>query len=140
MRGGRRLPALMVAVGLLAGCGDPAGAVRRERAAARAHSPSPTPSSPSPAPVTPQRAAGHAWWQAPSTFKSAHGLRVHTGALRGGRMRVIVTDLTDRASRSFTATAQPHAVKAGHFALSDVKISRSAKTKAYGFGFRYRAG
>ena len=42
MRGGVRLPAVVVVIGLLAGCSDPAGAVRRERAAARKSSPSPT--------------------------------------------------------------------------------------------------
>jgi hypothetical protein len=139
MRGGRRLPALMVAIGLLTGCSDPAGAVRRERAASRAHStPSPKPSSPSPTPTSTQRAAGRAWWQAPSTIRSVHGLRVHTGALRDGRIRVIVTDLTDRASHSFTATTQPRTMKAGHFTLAGVRVVKSPKTQAPGLGFRYR--
>ncbi len=136
MREGLRLPAVAVAVvaliGMLAGCGDPAGAVRRERAAARKSSPSPTPA------AAPKKAHAATWWQRPDSLRTANGLRVHTGALRTGRMRVAVTDVAGHASRTVTASAEPHGAVIGHFTLSGVKLGKSAKTGAYGVTFHYR--
>jgi hypothetical protein len=133
MRGGRRLPAVVVVIGLLAGCSDPAGAVRRERAAAR-KSPSPTPG------ATAKKAHVASWWQAPGTVKAAHGLRVHTGALHTGRMRVAITDVAGHASRTVTATTRPHGAVIGHFTLTAVKLAKSPKTGTYGVTFHYRRG
>jgi hypothetical protein len=133
MRGGRRLPAVVVVIGLLAGCSDPAGAVRRERAAAR-KSATPTPT------AAAKKAHAPAWWQAPGTVRTAKGLRVHTGVLRAGRMRVSITDVAGRTSRTITATARPHDAVVGHFTLTAVKVAKSAKTGAYGVTFHYRRG
>jgi hypothetical protein len=133
MRGGVRLPAAIVAVGLLAGCSDPAGAVRRERAAARKASPSV-----SAPPGKPAHKAAATWWQAPGGLRTANGLRVRTGVLRTGSMRVSVTDVSGKARRVFTATSQPHGATIGHFTLTGIKIAKSAKTGAYGVTFRYR--
>lgn len=131
MRGGRRLPAVVVVIGLLAGCSDPAGAVRRERAAAR-RSPSPTPS------ATAKKPHAASWWQAAGTIRTAHGLRVHTGALRTGRMRVAITDLAGHASRTITATTRPHGALIGNFALTAVKVAKSPEAGTYGVSFHYR--
>jgi hypothetical protein len=137
MRGGLRLPALVVVIGLLAGCSDPAGAVRRERAAARKSSPSPRPS----APVTPKKPHHRtvAWSQAPARTKTSGGLRVRTGALRSGRIRIVVTDLRDHVSRTLTVTALPHAATVGRFTLTGIKVVKSPQTGAYGIGFHYRS-
>jgi hypothetical protein len=132
MRGGVRGPAVIVAIGLLAGCSDPAGAVRRQRAEARKASPSPSAT----APAGQHRAA--TWWQAPGGLKTADGLRVRTGALRAGRMRVAVTDVTGRAHRTIIATAVPHGAAVGRFTLTGVKIAKSPKTGTYGVTFHYR--
>ena len=136
MRGGVRLPALIVAVGLLAGCSDPAGAARREQAAARKKSPSPQ------ATASHKAAKRHAkapsWWQAVGTAKTAGGLRVKTGALKAGRVKVVVTDVTGHAERRFTASATPQTVTVGGFTLTAVKVSRSTKVGKYGVGFHYR--
>jgi hypothetical protein len=136
MRQGLRLPALIVAAGLLAGCSDPAGAVRRERAA---HALTARPSAPPTRPATtPTPARPASWWQGPSLIKSAHGLRVQTGSLHAGRMRVMVTDLTSRTSRRFTATIAPRAGRIGRFTLTSARLVRSPRTHTYGLGFRYR--
>ncbi|MCO6004990.1 hypothetical protein NE236_08350 [Actinoallomurus purpureus] len=136
MRGGIRLPALIVALGLLAGCSDPAGAARREQAATRKKSPSPH------ATASHKPAKRHAkaapWWQAVGTTRTAGGLRLKTGALKAGRVKVIVTDVTGHAERRFTASATPQSVAVGGFTLTAVKVSRSTKTGRYGVGFRYR--
>lgn len=130
MREGRRLPAMVVMIGLLAGCSDPAGAVRRERAAARKSSPS----------ATPDRTKRHtpAWWQAQGQIKVSNGLRIHTGALRAGRMRVAITDVKAGASRTVVATAQPHRAVVGHFTLTGIKVAKNAVTGVYGVTFHYR--
>jgi hypothetical protein len=121
-----RLPALVIAVGLLAGCSDPAGAARREQAAARQRSPRPVPSAP----------RVWSWWQAPRTTRTAGTLRVRTGALRGTRMRIIVTDLGSHASRLLTVTTRPHGALVGRYALARIRlVPRSGR---YGVGFRYR--
>jgi hypothetical protein len=132
MRGGVRLPALVAVIGLLAGCSDPAGAIRRERAAARKHSPSPRPSAPAKHPAM-------AWWQAPGGTKTSGGLRVRTGALRNGRVRMVVTDVRHHVSHKVTASATPHAVTVGRFRLTEIRVAKSPKTGASGVGFRYRA-
>jgi hypothetical protein len=120
--------ALMIAVGLLAGCSDPAGAARREQAAARKRSPSPTPSS---AP------RAQSWWQAPRTTHTVGTLRVRTGALHpGARMKIIVTDLGSHASRLLTVSTRPHGALVGHYALTRIRVV--AKSGRYGVGFRYR--
>lgn len=134
MRGGRRLPAVVAVIGLLAGCSDPAGAVRREHAAATRRSPSPTPG------TVAKKAHTLTWWQAPGTVKTAHGLRVHTGALRTGRMRVAIADVAGHASRTITATTRSHGVSIGHFALTAVKVATSPKTGTSGVTFHYRGG
>ncbi|WP_285576685.1 hypothetical protein [Actinoallomurus iriomotensis] len=131
MRGGVRVPAAIVAIGMLAGCSDPAGAVRRERTAARKASPSPSASA----------SAGHQaaiWWQAPGGLKTASGLRVHTGALRSGRMRVAITDVAHRTHRTITATTVPHGATIGQFTLTGIKIAKSPKAGTYGVTFHYR--
>jgi hypothetical protein len=135
MRGGVRLPALIVAVGLLAGCSDPAGAARREQAAARKKSPSPHATASHKAAKRHTKAA--AWWQAVGTAKTAGGLRVKTGALRAGRVKLVVTDVTGQAERRFTASATPQTVTVGGFTLTAVKVSRSTKVGKYGVGFHY---
>src|SRR5437588_1714340 len=119
MRGGIRLPAVVVTIGLLAGCSDPAGAGRRERAAARRSSPSPSPT------ATSKKQSQHrttTWWQAPGHQKSANGLRVRTGALLNGKMRLAITDTEGGASRTITASATPHGATIGHFALTGIKV------------------
>jgi hypothetical protein len=126
---------MIVAIGLLAGCSDPAGAVRRERAAARKASASAHPGGAA-AKGGHRRAA--AWWQAPGTVRTADGLRVHTGALRGRRMRVAITDVGGHAARTITVTAVPHGAVIGRFTLSGAKIAKSPKNGAYGVTFRYR--
>ncbi|GAA4494771.1 hypothetical protein GCM10023191_034480 [Actinoallomurus oryzae] len=131
MRGGVRLPAMIVAIGMLAGCSDPADAVRRERAAARKASPSPSASA----------GAGHrtaTWWQAPGGLKTVNGLRVHTGALRAGRMRVAITDVAGRTHRTITATTVPHGATIGDFTLTEIKVAKSPKAGTYGVTFHYR--
>ncbi|GAA4627103.1 hypothetical protein GCM10023196_037980 [Actinoallomurus vinaceus] len=135
MRGGVRLPALIVTVGLLAGCSDPAGAARREQAAARKKSPSPhATASHKPAK---RHAKAAAWWQAVGTTRTAGGLRVKAGALKAGRVKVIITDVTGHAERKLTASATPQPVTVGGFTLTAVKVSRSTKTGKYGVGFHY---
>lgn len=123
---------MIVAIGMLAGCSDPAGAVRRERAAARKASPSPSASA----------SAGHrtaaTWWQAPGGLKTAGGLRVRTGALHAGRMRVAITDVAHRTHRTITATTVPHGATIGHFTLTGVKVAKSHKAGTYGVTFHYR--
>jgi hypothetical protein len=135
MRGGLRLPAVVVTIGLLAGCSDPAGAVRRERAAARKASPSPSPTG------TSKKQSQHrttTWWQAPGHQKTANGLRVHTGALLNGTMRLTVTDVGGATSRTITASATPHGATIGHFTLTGVKVAKSPKAGTYGVTFHYR--
>jgi hypothetical protein len=134
MRGGVRLPAMIVTVivtiGSLAGCSDPAGAIRKERAAARKSSPSPSASATkAPAPV---------WSQAPGKVRTAGGLRVHTGALHAGRMKVTVTDVNAHVGRTIVASARAHGATVGHFTLTGVKVAKNAKTGVYGLTFRYR--
>lgn len=134
MRGGVRLPAMAVTIGLLAGCSDPAGAVRRQRAAAtRKASPSASPS----ATVRPRATA---WFQTPGRIHTAHGLRVHTGGLQAGRMKVAITDVRTRAARTIVATARPHGAIVGGFTLTSIKIAKNPKTGAYGVTFHYRHG
>lgn len=136
MRGGVRLPAVIVALGLLAGCSDPAGAARREQGTARKRSPSArATASHSPAK---RHAKTGAWWQAAGTTKTTAGLRVQTGAAHAGQVKMIVTDVSGRASRRFTASTTPQSVKVGHFTLTGVKVSKSAKAARYGVGFHYR--
>jgi hypothetical protein len=135
MRGGVRLPAVVVLIGLLAGCSDPAGAVRRERAAARRSSTSPRPGATAGA-RSRHRAA--TWWQAPGHLKTAGGLRVRTGALKTGRMRVAITDVGGHTARTITATTRPHGAVIGRFTLSGVKVARSPRSGTYGVTFHYR--
>lgn len=137
MRGGVRLPALVVTMGLLAGCSDPAGAVRRERDEARKNSPSPRPS----ASATSQRKQagrilGH--WQGPSSTGTLGRLRIRTGRLRSGRIRVIATDLGGHVSVKLTATTHPRSAVVGHYRLTEVHVAKSASTGAYGVAFRAR--
>jgi hypothetical protein len=120
-----RLPAMMIAIGLLAGCSDPAGAARREQAAARKKSPPPT----SPAPKA------KSWWQAPRSTRTTGTLRVRTGTLHGTRMKIIVTDLGSHASRLLTVTTRPHGALVGHYALTRIRVV--ARSGRYGVGFRY---
>jgi hypothetical protein len=131
MRGGVRLPALVAVIGLLAGCSDPAGAIRRERAAARRHSPSPRP------PASAEHPA-MAWWQAPGGTKTSGGLRVRTGALRDGRVRIVVTDVRRHVSHAVTASAVPRTATVGRFRLTEIRVAKSPKTHRLGVGFRYR--
>lgn len=140
MRGGVRLPALIVTLGLLAGCSDPAGAARKEAAAARRKSPSPRPSASRTTAKRHPGTAGTRWWQPPGATRASHGLRVKTGALRGGHVKVLVTDVAGHASRLVTATGTPRALTVGGFALTGLKVSRSPESTAYGVGFRYRRG
>jgi hypothetical protein len=125
---------MVVTIGLLAGCSDPAGAVRRERAAARRSSPSPPPGATS-------KKSQHrtpAWWQAPGKVKTANGLRVHTGALLTGRMRIAITDVGSHTGHRITATSRPHNATIGRFILTGIKIAKSPKAGAYGVTFHYR--
>ena len=132
MRGGVRLPAMIAAIGLLAGCSDPAGAVRRERAAASRKA------SASPSPSATKKAHASSWWQAPGRVRTANGLRVHTGGLRTGRMKVSITDVAGNAARTVVATVHPHGATVGRFTLTSIKLAKNPKTGAYGVGFRYR--
>jgi hypothetical protein len=127
---------MVVAIGLLAGCSDPSEAVRRERAAARTSSPSARPAATA-APQGKHRKTA-VWWQAPGGLKTANGLRVHTGALRTGRMRVTITDVAGHTARTITATTVPHGATIGHFTLTNVKIAKSPKSGTYGITFHYR--
>jgi hypothetical protein len=135
MRGGVRLVAVTLVAGTLAGasagCSDPSGAVRKERAAARKSAPSPS---------TSQKPAHRAatWWQAPGGIKTANGLKVHTGPLRTGLMRVSITDVNSGARRVLTATARAHGAMIGQFTLTGIKLAKSAKTGTYGVTFHYR--
>jgi hypothetical protein len=124
---------MVVAIGLLAGCSDPDGAVRRERAAARK-------SSPTPRPVASKKAPHHGatWWQAPDGVKTANGLRVRTGALRTDRMRIAIIDVGSHARRTITATATPHGATVGRFTLTGIKVAKSPKTGTTGVTFHYR--
>ena len=133
MRGGVRLPALAVAIGLLAGCSDPAGAVRRERAAAARKA------TPSPSASAAKKPGHHAptWWQAPGGTKTAGGLHVRAGALSAGRMRITVTDIEGRVSRTLVATAKARGAIVGRFALTGIKVAKHPKTGAYGVTFHY---
>lgn len=133
MREGVRLPAVVIVIGLLAGCSDPAGAVRRERAAARRSSPSPTAKA---APTASSHRTA-TWWQAPGHLKTANGLRVRTGALRAGRMRVSITDVAGKTARTITATAQPHGTTIGGFMLSGIRVAKSPRSGVYGVTFHY---
>lgn len=135
MRGGVRLPALVVAIGFLAGCSDPGGAIERERAAARKHAPSPRPS----ASGTAKAGKTATWWQAPAHTKTSRGLRVRTGALRGGRVRIVVTDVKRRASHAVTASSVPHTATVGRFRLTDIKVAKSPKSRTVGITFHYSA-
>ena len=136
MRGGVRLPALIVTLGLLAGCSDPAGAARREQAATRKKSPSPHVTvSHGPAK---RHAKAASWWQAAGTTRTVGGLRVKTGVLRAGRVKVVVTDVAGHAVRRITASAAPQSVTVGGFTLTGVKVGRSAKVGRYGVAFHYR--
>ena len=134
MRGGVRLPAMVVAIGLLAGCSDPAGAVRRERAAARKSSPSPQKTAKS------KKAQHHSavLYLAPGVVKTAHGLRVRTGALRAGRIKVAFTDVSSHARRTITVTSAPRNLVVGHFALTGVKLAKSTSA-TYGVTLHYRS-
>ena len=134
MRGGVRLPALVVTMGLLAGCSDPAGAVRRERDEARKNSPSPRPS----ASATSQRKQaskilGH--WMGPSATGTFGRLKIRTGRLRSGRIRMIAADLGGHVSVKLTATTHPRAVVVGRYRLTEVHVAKSAATGAYGVAF-----
>lgn len=118
--------ALVIAVGLLAGCSDPAGAARREHAAGPKKSPSPTPSAP----------RAQSWWQAPRTTRTVGAFRVRTGALHSGhRMKIIVTDLGSHASRLLTASPRPHGALVGRYRLTRIRVL--ARSGHYGVGFRY---
>lgn len=132
MRGGVRLPAMVVTIGLLAGCSDPAGAVRRQRAAAARKA------SPSASPDATPRPHASAWFQTPGRIHTANGLRVHTGGLRAGRMKVAITDVRTRAARTIVATDRPRGAVIGAFTLTSIKIAKNAKTGAYGVSFHYR--
>lgn len=144
MRAGLRLPALVVTLGLLAGCSDPAGAARREAAAARKASPAASPTAtPTPAgrraPARARaRARARAWRQAAGTTRTARGLRVHTGAFAGGRIPVLVTDVAGQATRSVDATTTPQAITVGRYTLTGLKATRSRRTATYGIAFHYR--
>lgn len=140
MRGGVRLPALIVTLGLLAGCSNPAGAARKETAVARKKSPSPRQTASHTTATQHPRTTTAAWWQPAGTTRTSHGLRVKTGALRGGHMKVLVTDVTGHASRLVTAAATPRALTVGGFALTGLKVSRSQGNARYGIGFHYHHG
>jgi hypothetical protein len=126
---------MVVAIGLLAGCSDPAGAVRRERAAARK-------SSPSPQKAAKAKKAQHrsaVLFLGPGTVKNAHGLRVRTGALRAGQIKVAFTDVNSHARRMVTATSTPRNLIVGHFALTGVKLAKSTSGSTYGVTLHYRS-
>lgn len=140
MRAGLRLPALVVALGLLAGCSDPAGAARREAAAARKKSPAASPTA-TPAPAgrrAPAGARARSWRQAAGTTRIARGLRVRAGAFTAGRIRVLVTDVAGHVTRSVDATTTPQAVTVGRYTLTGLKVARSRRTATYGIAFHYR--
>ena len=139
MRGGLRLPALIVTLGLLAGCSDPAGAARREAAAARRKSASASPT----AVATP--AKRHArrrftWRQAAGTVRTTHGLRVHTGAFTDGRIRVVLTDVAGHATRTVEAAVTPQTVAVGRYTLTGLRVARSRRAGVHGIAFHYRRG
>jgi hypothetical protein len=134
MRGGLRLPAMVVTIGLLAGCSDPAGAVRRQRAAAKKASPTASPS------AAKKKAHATSWWQAPGKIRTANGLRVHTGSLEAGRMKVAITDVNSHAARTILATVRPHGATVGRFTLTSIKVAKNAKTGAFGVTFHYHHG
>lgn len=122
-----------MAIMLLAGCSDPAGAARREQQqAARAHPTSP--GSPRPSPAAPR---SRAWWQAAQTTRIVGPLRVRTGTLRGGRMKISVTDLGSHTRRLLTAAGRPNSAVVGRYVLSRIRIT--AKLGRFGVAFRYRA-
>jgi hypothetical protein len=79
-----------------------------------------------------------AWWQAPGGVKTANGLRIRTGVLRTGRMRVAITDVSSHARRTITATSVPRGVVIGHFALTGIKVAKSPTAGTYGVTFHYR--
>lgn len=134
MRGGLRLPAMVVTVGLLAGCSDPAGAVRRQRVAAAKKA------SPTASPGAAKKAHATSWWQAPGKIRTVNGLRVHTGSLRTGRMNVVITDVDSHAARTIHATVRPHGATVGRFTLTSIKVAKNAKTGVFGVAFHYRRG
>jgi hypothetical protein len=70
--------------------------------------------------------------------KTANGLRVHTGALRAGRMRVAITDVAGRTHRTITATTVPHGATIGRFTLTGIKVAKSPKAGTYGVTFHYQ--
>jgi hypothetical protein len=126
---------MIVAIGLLAGCSDPAGAVRRERAAARKASPSPQKTAKS-------KKAQHrsaVLFLGPGVVKTAHGLRVRTGALRTGQIKIAFTDVNSHARRTITATSTPRNLIVGHFALTGIKLAKSNTGSAYGVTLHYRS-
>jgi hypothetical protein len=137
MRAGLRLPALVVTLGLLAGCSDPAGAARREAAAARKSSPSASPT----ATAGPAKRAARArpeWRQAAGTTRTAHGLRVRTGAFADGRIRVVFTDVAGHATRTADAAATPQTITVGRYTLTGLRAARSRRTATYAIVFHYR--
>ncbi len=136
MRGGGRLPALVVTVGLLAGCSDPAGALRRQNAGTPKTSPRPSASA---RPRAQKSGAASDWWQAPSSTKAAAGLKVRTGRLRGGRIRMIILDVAGGKHRALIAAVRPRRMIVGHFTIAAIKVSKSPQTGAYGVAFRYKA-
>ena len=75
---------------------------------------------------------------APGVVKTAHGLRVHTGALRTGQIKVAFTDVSSHARRTVTATSTPRNLVVGHFALTGVKLAKSNAGSAYGVTLHYR--
>jgi hypothetical protein len=130
MRGGGRLTAVVVAIGLLAGCSNPSEAVRRERAAARTASPPPAAA----------KKPGHrpAWWQAPGGVKTTDGLKVRTGPLHGGRVRLTLTDVAGHATRTVVASTKPHGAVVGQFTLTGIKVVKSAGKNGVTFRYRHR--
>lgn len=126
-----RLPALMISIGLLAGCADPAGAVRRDRA----NHPTPTPTAKAHA-----KPKAHKWWQAAGTTKSAAGLKVQAGPVRGGRITVVLTDVARHASKTLIASATPRKAKVGGVTVTRLRVAKSAKQGIVGVGFSYRTG
>ncbi len=137
MRGGLRLPALIIMLGLLAGCSDPAGAARREAAAARKKSASASPTATS-APVKRHARARAAWRQSAGTTHTAHGLRVRTGAFADGRIRVVLTDVAGHATRTVNASTTPQTVTVGRYTLTGLKVAHARRAGVHGIAFHYR--
>lgn len=137
MRAGLCAPALVVTLGLLSGCSDPAGAARREAAAARGKSPSASPT-PARTPAGRRAQARLAWRQAAGTTRTAHGLRVRTGAFAGGRIRVVLTDVAGHAARRVDATTTPQAVTVGRYTVTGLRVARSHHAATDGVAFHYR--